>query len=403
MTKQGFGKLATLSEAFEIIENILFDIEEEIISIKNSNGRILSEDIISKINVPDFRKSAMDGFAIIAEDSYGASNTNPQKLKIIESITAGIVPKKIIKSGECIEITTGAPLPKNATAVIMVEFTEKNSNDEIIYYKTCAPNENVIQVGSDIKKDTLLFKKGTKLNPRFLGVIAAIGKNKIPVKKKPKIAYFSTGNEIINLDDELIDGKVYDINTRTIVDSLKEHPCSVKNLGVVKDNLELIKKTINDNINDVDVLLLSGGSSLGGEDFMVEAVKDLGEVLVHGIAAKPGKPVLIGKVNDKLILGLPGYPTSALSNTYSLVIPALYHLLGSKFSPVKIKAKLSRKIASTIGRYEFLPVKIKMNYAVPVMKGSSSITTMAEADGYVCIDENTEVVNKNDLVEVNLF
>jgi molybdopterin molybdotransferase len=403
MTKQGFGKLATLPEAFDIIENILPKIEDENVPIERSNGRILSEDIITEVNVPSFRKSAMDGFAIIAEDSYGASNNNSKKLKIIESVTAGIVPKKDLKPSECIEITTGAPLPKSATAVLMVEFTEKKSNDEIIYYKTCAPNENVIQIGSDIKKDQILFKKGTKLNPRFLGAIAAIGKNDILVKKKPKIAYFSTGNEIIDSGDELVEGKVYDINTRTIVDSLKEHPCIVNNLGVVKDDLQLIKKTITDNINEVDILLLSGGSSLGGEDFMVEAVKELGEVLVHGIAAKPGKPVLIGKVKDKLVLGLPGYPTSALSNTYSLVIPVLYNLLGSKLIPIKTKMKLSRKIASTIGRYEFLAVKIDENYAVPVMKGSSSITTLSEADGYICIDENTEVVNKDDIVEVNIF
>ena len=136
---------------------------------------------------------------------------------------------------------------------------------------------------------------------------------------------------------------------------------------------------------------------------MVEAVNELGEVLVHGIAAKPGKPVLIGKVKGKLILGLPGYPTSALSNTYSLVIPVIYKMLGSKLIPIKTKIKLSRKIASTIGRYEFLPVLINEGYAVPIMKGSSSITTMAEADGYICIDENTEVINKDDIVEVNLF
>ena len=402
MTKQGFGKLASLKEAFDIIDTILPNVEDEKINLNLANGRILADDIISEVNVPNFKKSAMDGFAIIAEDSFGVSNTNPEKLKIIESVTAGVVPKMDLKSGECIEITTGAPFPKSATAVLMVEFTEKEKN-ELTFYKTCAPGENIIKIGSDIKKDQILIKKGIKLNPRFLGAVSALGKKEITVKKKPKIAYFSTGNEIIGVGHELSNGKVYDINTTTIVESLKEHPCNVKNLGVVKDDLELIKKTITENIDNVDIVLLSGGSSLGGEDFMVEAVNELGEVLVHGIAAKPGKPVLIGKVKGKLILGLPGYPTSALSNTYSLVIPVIYKMLGSKLIPIKTKIKLSRKIASTIGRYEFLPVLINEGYAVPIMKGSSSITTMAEADGYICIDENTEVINKDDIVEVNLF
>ena len=142
---------------------------------------------------------------------------------------------------------------------------------------------------------------------------------------------------------------------------------------------------------------------MGGEDFMVEAVRELGDVLVHGIASKPGKPVLIGKVDDKIVLGLPGYPTSALSNTYSLVLPVVYWMMGSVFRRQKVKARLSRKIASTIGRYEFLPVKLAEGMAVPVMKGSSAITTMSEADGYIEIDENTEVVNNGDMVEVNLF
>jgi len=351
--------------------------------------------------VPHFRKSAMDGFAVIAEDTFQASNTNPKKLKIIESVTAGIVTKKDIRPGECIEITTGAPVPKSATAVLMVEYTEK-AGSGIKYYKVCAPGENIIKAGSDVKKGQTLFVKGTKLNPRFLGAISSLGFSNLAVSKTPKIKYFSTGNEILDSGQSLTDGKVYDINSRTIVDTLKEHGCKVKFLGVVKDSLDDIKKTINSSL-DADLILLSGGSSLGGEDFMVEAVEELGEVLVHGIASKPGKPVLIGRVKGKLILGLPGYPTSALSNTYSLVLPVVYWMMGSNLTRPIVKARLSRKSASTIGRYEFLPVRIDNEEAVPVMKGSSAITTMSEADGYIEIDENTEVVDKDGEVEVKLF
>ena len=406
MTKQGFGKLASLKEAFEIIFRIVKKTGIEKADIESTNKRVLAEDIFAKIDVPHFRKSAMDGFAVIAEDTFGASNTSPKELRIIESVTAGVMPEKDIKKGECIEITTGAPLPKSANAVLMVEYTEKEDN-KLIFYKTVAPGDNVIEIGSDVKSGQLLFEKGAILNPRYLGVLSSQGFSSLNVKKTPNIAYFSSGNEIIDSHTKLVEGKVYDINTRTIVDTLREHGCKVLNLGVVGDDLEQITQAINKNINNADLILLSGGSSLGGEDFMVEAVKQLGKVLVHGIAVKPGKPVIIGEVKGKLVLGLPGYPTSALSNMYTLVLPVIYKMMDSEFKTRQVRAKLSRKIVSTIGRYEFLPVKLEKHQkellAVPVLKGSSAITSMAESDGYIGIDENTEVLNKDEYIEVNLY
>lgn len=381
MTKQGFGKLASLKEAFEIISSVVEMTGDEKAGLWEALGRVLAEDVKAGIEVPHFRKSAMDGFACIAEETFGASNTNPKELKIVESVTAGIVPKNDIKPGECIEITTGAPLPKSANAVLMVEYCEKGSG-KIVYYKTCAPGENVIKQGSDIRKGDVLFKKGSIVTPRGLGAIAAVGLYEVLVMKVPTIAYFSTGNEVTAAGQALEPGKVHDINSWTIMGALKEHGFSVDFKGIVRDDLGQIKKTILESIGS-DIVLLSGGSSLGGEDFMVEAVNQLGEVLVHGIAAKPGKPVLIGRVKGKLLLGLPGYPTSALSNTYSLVLPVLYKMMGAEMPIARVKAMLSRKIASTIGRYEFLAVKLVGEEAVPVMKGSSSITTLADRKSVV--------------------
>jgi molybdenum cofactor synthesis domain-containing protein len=333
----------------------------------------------------------------------------PKMIRIIESVTAGVLPKKDIKVGECIEITTGAPLPKRADAVVMVENTEKigHEKSEIALYKNIAPGENVINIGSDVKKGAVVFKKGTILNPRYLGVIAAIGIDMINVMKRPTIAYFSTGNEIIKPGEKLSDGRIFDINSITVVELLRNDGFDVTFLGVIPDSIDEIKRALLKKIDMVDMIILSGGSSLGGEDYMVEAVNTLGKVYVHGIAAKPGKPVLIGEIKGKLIIGLPGYPTSALSNVYTLVFPALYKMMDSEFKTVKLQARLSRKIASTIGRYEFFSVKLVYEnseaIAVPVMKGSSAITTMTESDGYICIDENTEVVNKDENVEVNLY
>jgi len=402
VNKQGFGKLASLDEAFAILKGILKKTGAEEVPIEEANGRIIAYDIVAGIDVPGFRKSAMDGYAVIAEDTFGASNTNPRQLKIVESVTAGVVPVKDIKAGECIQITTGAPMPDSATAVLMVEYAETQGSN-VTYYRPCTPGENVIKAGSDISTGDVLFNSGTKLNPRFLGVISSLGVSKLKVAKAPVIAYFSTGNEVTAVNEKLQPGKIYDINSRTVVETLKEHGCTVHFLGVIRDDLSQIKAAIREKLGDSDLVVLSGGSSLGGEDFMVEAVKDLGEVLVHGIASKPGKPVLIGKVNGKLVLGLPGYPTSALSNVYSLVLPVIYWMMDSEMHRPVVSAKLSRKVASTIGRYEFLPVRIEDGRAVPVMKGSSAITTMSLAHGYIEIDENTEVVNKDQQVEVNLF
>jgi len=400
--KQGFGKLASLEEAKKIIFSLVKEKENEKLRLENALNRVLAQNIVAKIDVPHFKKSAMDGFAVMAEDTFGASNTNPKELPIIERIKIGQVVKKELKSNQCVEIATGAPLAKNADAVLMVEYCEKVDN-KIILYKAVTPGENVIDVGSDIKKGSLLLKKGTVLGPRFIGLLASQGIKEILVKKSPKIAYFSTGNEILPIDGQLEEGKIYDINSFTIIGSIKEQGCDALFLGILEDDKELIKQKIGEALEMADFLLLSGGSSLGEEDLTAEAVKELGEVLVHGIAIKPGKPVLIGKVKNKLILGLAGYPTSALSNFYILVLPMIDRMLGAKRKPRIVKGKITKKIVSTIGRYEFLPVRINEDRAIPIQKGSSAIASLADADGFIEIDENTEVLEKGAEVEIKLF
>jgi len=400
--KQGFGKLASLEEAKKIIFSLVKEKENEKLRLENALNRVLAQNIVAKIDVPHFKKSAMDGFAVMAEDTFGASNTNPKELPIIERIKIGQVAKKELKSNQCAEIATGAPLPKNADAVLMVEYCEKVDN-KIILYKAVTPGENVIDVGSDIKKGSLLLKKGTVLGPRFIGLLASQGTKEILVKKSPKIAYFSTGDEILPIDGQLEEGKIYDINSFTILGSIKEQGCDALFLGILEDDKELIKQKIEEALEMADFLLLSGGSSLGEEDLTAEAVKELGEVLVHGIAVKPGKPVLIGKVKNKLILGLAGYPASALFNFYILVLPMIDRMLGAKRKPRIVKGKITKKIVSTIGRYEFLPVRINEDRAIPIQKGSSAIASLADADGFIEIDENTEVLEKGAEVEIKLF
>ena len=406
MRKEGFGKLASLTEAISVLESIVKKKGCESVLVLESLGRTLGKDVIAPLNVPEFEKSAMDGFAVIAKDTFVASQTKPITMLCTDSITAGVISQKVLEEGTCIEITTGAPVPKGADAVVMVEHTETESN-KITIYKGLAPGDNIIKIGSDIKKDSLVVKKGTRIDARIIGVLSALGITNIPVVIKPIIAYFSTGNEITPLGKPLEPGKIYDINSATIINAVKEQDCEVLDLGLIPDDLDAICKAIKEGTEKSDFLILSGGSSLGGEDFMLEAVAKMGEVHIHGIAVKPGKPVLIGTVNKTLVLGLPGYPTSALSNFYILVVPLINSIFGRATNINFVEAKLSRKISSTIGRYEFLAVKTEESngelIATPVMKGSSSITTLAEANGFLEIDENTEVVNKNDSVRVRRF
>ncbi len=406
MTMQGFGKLMSLKEARAILAGIATKIPDERIPLEQALYRVLAEDIISELDVPNFRKSAMDGFAVIASDTFGAANTGPKILWVVDSVVAGVVSGKKLDSGECFEITTGAPLPDGSDAVVMVEYTEKEGV-LISVYKSVAPWDNVIQIGSDVKKGTMVLKKGTRLGPRFTGVLAALGRKSILVKKNLRVGMLSTGDEIIGLDEELVEGKVFDINSRTLIDSIKEIHCLPVDLGVVGDNKELLKKKILEGVEKSDIVIISGGSSLGTEDLTRSVVEDLGKVLVHGIAVKPGKPVIIGQIKGKVFVGLPGYPTSALSDFHILVKPAVQAMLGMEEPRNFVKANLARKVVSAIGRHEFLAVKLETGEeglsAVPVMKGSSSITTLSSADGFVEIDENTEVLNKGSLVKVDLF
>ncbi|MFC2167818.1 gephyrin-like molybdotransferase Glp [Acidobacteriota bacterium] len=406
MVMQGFGKLTSLKEARSILAGIITKIPDEQIPLDQALNRVLAEDIIAELDVPHFRKSAMDGYAVMASDTFGATSTSSKKLQIVDSVVAGVVSEKKLDHGECIEITTGAPLPDGADAVVMVEYTEKE-DAQLSVNKSSAPWDNVIHVGSDVKKGSLVLKKGTCLRPRFTGVLAALGRKNVLVKKVPRIGMLSTGDELLSLEEDLVEGKVFDINSRTLIDSIKEMFCLPVDLGIVGDDKDLLKKKILEGVERSDIMIISGGSSLGTEDLTQSVVEDLGEVLVHGIAVKPGKPVIIGQIKGKVFVGLPGYPTSALSDFHILVKPVVQLMLEMEEIRNFVEAKLARKIFSTVGRYEFLAVKLETGQegmlALPVMKGSSSITTLSSADGFVEIDENTEVLNRGSLVKVGLF
>lgn len=299
-------------------------------------------------------------------------------------------------------------MPSGADAVVMVEYTEAGEEPGWVQIrKPVAPGENLIEVGSDVAAGATILNAGTWLEPRHLGALAAIGLESVPVKRRLRVALFSTGPELLQPGTELAPGRIFDINSHTLRGALAADGCEVVDLGLVPDELDPLLSALQLGLEKADLVLLSGGSSLGGGDLVVEAFERTGKLILHGVAVKPGKPVVMGTSTnggiEKMMIGLPGYPMSALSDYYIFVQWFIRRAYGMTRAPVLAEATIARKHASTVGRYEFLPVRLEAGIATPLTKSSSSISALAEADGFVEIEENVEVIEKGDAVRVRMF
>ena len=392
----------------KIIKNIPINKRVEKISIEDSLTRILAEDVHATINLPPFRRAQMDGYAVIAEDTFSATEDNPVSLKLMEVVGAGDVPEKNLINGFCTEVSTGAPVPEESNGVVMVEFTDKKDG-KILIYESTAIGQNIAKEGSDIKIGKLLLPRDTRITPDKIGVLSAIGMGSVPVFQKPRVAIISTGNEIINHDEDLTYGKIYDINSQTISSAVKTCGCEPIHTEIVKDDYNSLKDKINE-FKDADLLLTSGGTSAGTGDVLREVLDDIGEVLVHGVAVKPGKPTIIGrlKLGDeyKYLFGLPGNPAAALMVFYVFFAPFLRKMSSINTSTSfqyqnAMKLQLSRRFRPARGRTHYLLVKINDGSAVPILKDSGAITALAEADGFIEIPKNVEILEKGSLVKVN--
>lgn len=402
MGKEGFGELISLDSALKILLSYARRLPSGRVPLPRARARVLAQNVTAKIDVPHFDRSAMDGFAVKASDTFDASQNSPITLRLCESISTGRVPRRRIVRGDCAEIATGGAMPSGADAVVMVENTQRQGKD-ILVYRSVAPGTNVVKRGSDIKKGEVVVVKGTVLAPQHLGAIAAVGIRVVSVVRRARVVFFSTGSEILQPGKRLQAGKVFNINSVTLRTALEELGCEVDDYGVVEDREQEIVKRISEGAKRADIVIFSGGSSLGSGDLAPEVISKIGTLLFHGIAVKPGKPTVAGLVAGKIVIGLPGYPVSALSNIYILVAPLIGKMTAATPIMRFTKATLSQKVASTVGRYEFLPVRLDGEFAHPVMRGSSAITTLARAHGFVEIPENVEVVDKGASVTVRLF
>ena len=375
---------------------------KETLSLLNALGRVSAENIASTMSVPPFARAAMDGYAVRARDTFGASKMSPVVLKKIETIYAGGVPERALTRGTCAEAATGAMLPKGADAVVMVEDTESDGSSVSIS-ESVHPGKHVSKKGEDISPGTRLVSEGDVLNPSKIGSLAAIGIRTIQVYRKPLIGIIPTGNEIAELGTHLKPGQVYNINSYTLASVVHANGAEARVLPIANDTLKDIQRAVKKN-KDCDILVFSGGSSVGERDVMLDVLERSGEVLFHGIAVKPGKPTLFGTISGKLVFGMPGYPTSCLSNAYILLAPAIRRMARlPDAEPTSVHAQMSRRVVSTTGRLQFLTVKVDRGMAHPVFKESGAITSMAFADGYVIIPANVDLIEKGEVVKVFLL
>jgi molybdopterin molybdotransferase len=375
----------------------------ERITIDKADGRVLAAPVISTIDVPPFDRAVMDGYAVIAQDTFGTGRSDAKVLRLVETIYTGATPTRRISAGECVEIATGAPLPEGADAVVMVEETEGADGAGVRVFTPVYPGQHVGRRGADIAAGQSVLATDAVVNSARLGVLAAIGALEVDVYQKPHVALLSTGNEIVGPGQPLGPGQIYDINRFTLSSIIHGHGGVVAVAATVPDTLPDLLRAI-DSGALADLIIFSGGSSVGERDLIVDALQEAGDVIFHGIAVKPGKPTILGKVGGKPVLGMPGNPTSCLSNAHVLLVPMLRKMARlPEYFPRTIKVPLARRVVSTTGRHQIYTVRVADGTAIPAFKGSSDITSMALADGYIEIPAQTDIVEAGEMVEVKLF
>lgn len=373
------------------------------VALAHALGRVASSDVASTVDVPPFARSAMDGYAVIAADTVAASGSAPQRLRIVERIYTGAPPRSSIVPGTCAEIATGAPLPHGADAVVMVEETTAAPDDAVDIRAPATAGQNIGRRGADMAIGDLAVRAGEALTPSRVGALAAIGRASVDVLAQPRVAILSTGNEVVEPGGELTPGRIFDVNRFTLGAIVTMHGGIAQAHAPAHDTLDALTRAI-DECADADIIVFSGGSSVGERDLIVDAVAARGEMIFHGIAVKPGKPTAFAMIGGVPFFGMPGNPTSCLSNAYILLIPFLRATAGlPPHQPHAMRLPLGRRIASQAGRHQFYTVRVLDGMALPAFKGSGDITSLSRADGYIEIPADTSVVEEGALVDVTFF
>lgn len=409
---KGFFKVHTPDEVYEKLKRFR-PLSSEKVSLEECLQRVLAEEVVSAINLPEFPRSTVDGFALKAKDTYGASEKNPCFVRVVEEVQMGQVSDRVITNGEAAKVATGGMVPRGADAVEMVEYTEWIDSQTLHIFKTLSPLENVIQIGEDIKAGEVLLRKGQRIRPQDMGLMASIGKTELQVFLKPRVGIISSGNEIVPVEQILNPGEIRDINRYSIAAMIREIGGTPIFLGIAKDNFVSLKEKIEKGLEESDMVIVTGGSSVGTLDLTLDALQSFEgtQLLVHGISVRPGKPTLIADIAGKPFLGLPGHPVSAIVIFHLFGRPILESLSGVSrnegFCRKSIKARASRNIPSVAGREDYVRVKLEEKkgivWAHPLFGKSGAMGHLVQADGLLKIDIHKEGMEEGEEAEAILL
>jgi molybdopterin molybdotransferase len=383
-------------------------VDKETVALAESLGRVLAEDVYSDVDIPDFNRSTMDGFAVRAASTFGASEANPAYLSIRGQIPMGVKPDFAIGPGEAARISTGGMLPEGADSVIMVEHTDLLDDTTIEAYRSVAPGQNIIEKGEDIQCREPALATKTRIRPQEAGLLAACGRTEITVFKRPLVGIISTGDEVVPVNRVPGDGQIRDINTHTLSGQVLAAGGVPIVFGIVRDSRDDLMEKCRSALQITDMVMISGGSSVGARDFTVEVLDALPDtdILVHGISISPGKPTILARSGHKPFWGLPGHAVSAMVVFAVVVRPFLDRLCGLPAAARQfgVQAVLSRNIASAQGRVDYVRVRLSDRNGVvmaePILGKSGLIHTMIKADGLIAIGMNTEGLDEGTVVAV---
>jgi putative molybdopterin biosynthesis protein len=373
-------------------------------------GRDLAADVVSPVDVPSFDRSNVDGFAVVAEDTFGASEEVPRCVRLAdEVIHTGIVPKTVVRRGMAVAIATGGMMPRGADAVVMVEHADMQGS-QLRIGRAVTPGSGVSFAGTDITAGETVLRQGQILTSRDTGVLAAIGVASVDVYRRPVVAILSTGDEIIAPGQPMQPARVYDSNAQVLSDAVRELGGEPRRLGITPDNLAALRAKLREALEVADIVLLSGGTSKGTGDISYRVVAELTDpgIVAHGVALKPGKPICLAATQGRPVVVLPGFPTSAIFTFHEFVAPVISAMAGRSHQERGIvQARLAVRVNSEIGRTEYLLVSLVETptalAAYPMGQGSGSVTTFSRADGFTTIGRHEEIVQAGTMVAVQLL
>jgi len=392
-----------IEEAVRIVRTISHQTGTETIPIDDSDGRTLSEPVIALTDIPGFDRSWRDGYAVLADDIYSASDSAPASLTCLGAVRMGTPSDQTITSGQCMYIPTGGQIPEGADAVVMVEYTERLGHTVLIK-KPVLEGENIIRRDEDFKASDLIYPASWILRPQDIGVLASVGKTRVAVRKNPIIGIISTGTELVPAEAIPRPGEVREVNSHLIAVFSRRQGAIPMRYGIIRDNEEELRLTLTRACQECDAVIVSGGRSKDRNDITARTISELGEVLVHGISIAPGKPTIIGKIKDIPVIGLPGHPASTFMVLSLVVIHLIQAMKGSPCQRVfRKRIKMTTSVPSELGREQYLRVRIEGDCATPVIGKSGLMNTLAWSDGIIRIPAGDEGFEAGDEAEVMVW